>query len=194
MASIVSICNLALSHLAKPSIASLAEQSAEAIACAAVWDQARDATLRDHAWNFATCVATLARVAEGYAGFAYAYACPHDCLAARRLIPVAGRPHGEIPFRLLNRDGRRVVATDVAPATLEYTARVEDANLYDPAFVDALAWQAASRIALRLTGDLRIRDGAMQGYQMALAQARALDAREGAAGEAPDAEWVRGRE
>jgi len=83
MPSTVDICNLALMHLGTNStISSLSEQSPEARACARVYDTARDATLRDHNWNFATRYISLAAIGNAPQGWQYRYQYPHDCMKA----------------------------------------------------------------------------------------------------------------
>lgn len=137
----VSICNMALSHLSIGKvIASITEKSAEARACSAFYDQAKDEVLRDFAWPFATRTVTLALVApQPTPEWAYSYRYPSDCLAARRLLngsqsaspfpagfsapTTAPAPMGRvmtaqsrIPFRIQSDDAGLLIYTDIAPS------------------------------------------------------------------------------
>ena len=82
MASIVAVCNMALSRLGtRARIADPQEDSVEAQHCAIWFDPARDAALRAHDWNFARRYLRLAARAEQLCA---AY-------ALRRLHALAGR-------------------------------------------------------------------------------------------------------
>jgi hypothetical protein len=83
MASAVSICNLALSHLGDTATVSAIdppEGSAQAQHCARFYPIARDALLEMAAWNFATKRATLAELTNTSTEWLYAYALPSGCI------------------------------------------------------------------------------------------------------------------
>jgi hypothetical protein len=89
MSSEVEICNLALSHIKAGTINSMVNTSSEAARkCALYFGPARDAVLRDHQWNFAQKIRSLApfTMPEGYGNrFRYAYMYPVDALKVHRV-------------------------------------------------------------------------------------------------------------
>ena len=94
----VEICNLALGRIGrKAAITSLTENSAEARACARIWDVTRQALLREFTWGFSRKVALLALSTESIPGWEYLYAYPSDCLQALRIFNAAGAEYkGEL--------------------------------------------------------------------------------------------------
>src|SRR6187402_875820 len=88
MSSIVSICNLALSHLGKDNISALSDAGAEARACNQFFEITRDTLLQVYPWRFAGKTASLAEITNDKPGsWAYAYNRPTDCLKIRWLRP-----------------------------------------------------------------------------------------------------------
>src|SRR4051794_30649570 len=87
MASIVSICNLALSNVGKPSISDLNEGSAEAKACKQFYEHVRDTLLQAFPWRFAGKTQALAEVTNDKPNrWQFAYARPTDCLKFGRVV------------------------------------------------------------------------------------------------------------
>lgn len=209
MASVVEICNMALSRIGNSQrIDSLSERSIQAEQCSLFYEQTRDMVLRDFAWPFATKFAQLAEVTTNPnpAG-ELSYGYPSDCLMARKIVnaifPVNywpcdygwyGLPNiPAIPFRIIQGDSTRLICTSVSPATLEYTARIEDAGQFDPLFVSALAWKLAVELCLPLSKDQGVAQSCEQQYQMVMAAARSQALNEGAPGRMPESVFITGR-
>lgn len=169
----VSMCNMALSRVGGRPIASLTEESTEALHCRTFYDQVRDETLRAHRWSFATRREALAELGDAPTGWAYRYAAPVDCLLAREIV----RPHTSMPairYRLENDvTAGRVLLTDQPQATLLYTARITDPALFDVSFVGALTWALAAAVALPIGATETMQRNAQQmaAYMLGLAQA-----------------------
>lgn len=190
MTSVVAICNLALSNVGKPNINSLDEATAEARACNQFYAHVRDVLLSAYPWRFANKTAALAEVTNDKPGtWGHAYVRPNDCLKVRWVRPVYGEEtfyvqdgtcegnataRHQYPFEL---EGSRIY-TNLSPALLRYTARIEDATKYPPLFVDALAWHLAVRLAMPLTRDPKIRAEAFQLAQEMQGAAEMADANE----------------
>lgn len=193
--SAVAICNLALARCGVSStIASLTEASQEALACNAVYEQARDEVLRDFPWPFATKYAVLGLVEEAPTiEWAYSYRYPSDCLRALRLV--SGDPTGRtrVPYRLGHDASGRLLFTNQQNAQLAYTARFTDPAHFDPTFTSALAWRIAIDIAAPLARSDSQRQRAEQGYGMTLSQARVDALNEEAEDTPPDASWIADR-
>ena len=159
MASVVDICNLAVSRLGdEASISSIdpPEGSPQADSCAQFWPIARDAALEAFPWSFATRRVTLAEVATESSAWAYAYALPSNCL---RVLAVQDFESGsdagidsssavQQPFAVESlSSGSMAILTDQAQAAARYVVRVTDSTKYSPMFVDAVAWLLASHLA-----------------------------------------------
>ncbi|HSW00023.1 MAG TPA: hypothetical protein VLI39_07615 [Sedimentisphaerales bacterium] len=198
MASVVDLCNLALSHLGAYAIQALSDAVKEAKECNRLYPFARDASLRDFDWNFASARKVLAESAETVTGWAYVYAYPSDCIAARQIIDVTdgsvyaeweeggnvsvrvSGPQGKLPFDVVLNSTKsgRLICTNIEAAELRYTAQVTDPNLFDALFTDALSWRLASELAQPLRGDLRLAQSLFQMYLAKLARARSENANE----------------
>ncbi len=182
MTSEVGICNLALSHLGQGAISSLDENSTEAELCKLAYPVARDATLRDHPWNFAMRREALALLAETPPpGWAFVYQYPASCLAARYILPEIGC--GKPPFEVaLGAGGRnKVILTDEPCAWLAFTGRVTDTTLFDPLFVQAVIVRLAADLAQPITGEAAKHQNLLRLYEGLLDAARLCDANEGIA-------------
>lgn len=190
-ASVVQICNLALSHLGAAAIVSLSENSAEGIACNLHYETSRDSVLRDHPWNFAAKRVALAELAETPpAGWSHIYSLPSDCLLAREIVNTLGTD--PIKFVIESNAGAtaRVLLTDQAQATLLYTASVGEVTMFDPLFVEALSWKLASMVCMPLTRDRNIMQMCQTMYLNTLVLAQAADANEGQAETPREADWI----
>lgn len=209
MASVVEICNMALSRIGNAQrIDSLAEQSAQAEQCALFYEQTRDWVLRDMPWPFATKFVALAEVAVNPDPVhAHSYAFPPDCLFARRIVsqaipgqywPLAYEGFDlprmpAIPFRVVQGESARLIATSVSPAGLEYTARVEDPGFFDPIFVSALAYKLGVEIAPALAREPGIADRMEAAYRGVVASAFAQGMNEGQGMRMPESVFITGR-
>lgn len=177
----VSICNTALAFLKVQTIESLDEASNPARLCRTLYPRRRDLTLREYPWGFARRIVALAPVPEEVPGWSHVYSYPADCLYALELTG-EGAVRGAEPLRFLvaaspDLRDRRILAT-IPRARLEYTARVEDPTLYDPAFTEALARGLAADLAFPLTGDGQAAEAHMAQHMRALEGAKGVDAAE----------------
>lgn len=180
-ASVISICNMALSAVGGYAIASLDEQSAEARACLQHYEPCRDEVLRAFEWPFATKVVALPTVADvRFPGWEYVYAFPSDCLFARAVIPPNGQLVPVVLFevRASNNGTSKYIVTDLAQAYLEYTAKIEDPTMYDPQFVRALSCYLGAQIAVALSSDGNKRKEMMELYLYAISMAKTSSANE----------------
>lgn len=169
MASVVEICNLALMHVRAGSINSMDEQSIQARACRLYFNTLRDQTLEDAPWQFAHKIEPLAPLADVEVfGWHYVYQYPSDCLRINRLVrnwsgansPTARRDdvrglNHEVPYRIFNVDGDKVVVANDDKLRADYRGRVVDPNLFSNQFVMALSHLLAANIATPLVGDDR---------------------------------------
>lgn len=195
MSSEVEIYNMALGYVGVArEIDAPDEGSTESDQCQRYYAQTRDATLRDFPWPFANKVIALGLVEENpNDDWAYAYRYPTDCLRALRLVTGSRVDTAPPPFELGHDDAGKLIFTDQAEAVLKYTRRIEDPELFDPAFVEAFAWRLGSKVAIPLSRSEKERDYAFKRYQFELNVARAHAANEGQVDPAPEAESIRER-
>lgn len=185
MSSVVFICNLALSNIGKANISDLNEASAEAKSCKQFYAHTRDTLLQAYPWRWAQKTLALAEVTNNKANrWDYAYARPSDCLKIRRVVDEMLQDYVPYELRAVKAGGfdyaveGSIIYTHLAPAYLEYTARIDDPTLFPALFQDALAWHLAVRLAMPLTRDPKIRADAYQLAAKMQAEAAAADANE----------------
>lgn len=152
MASVVDICNLALSYLGDDATVSSIdppEGSAQAEHCARFYPIARDSLLQypGVAWGFATRTTTLAALSSNPTDWQYAYTAPTDLLTPIAILPRDAQGRSQSFSRERHPDGYDVIYADQEDATLEYVGRIEDPAWFPPLFIEALAWKLAAMIA-----------------------------------------------
>ncbi|RIK92875.1 MAG: hypothetical protein DCC73_11395 [Proteobacteria bacterium] len=159
MASVTSICNLALGKCGESQkIIDITENSRAARALNAAYETVRDICLRDHPWNFAKRRAALAAAIETPAwGFAYAFDLPADCL---RLIEVKDLRADDYEVR-----GRTIETDAAGPLYIDYIARITDPNQYDAGFVAVFSTRLAAEVAYEITQSRALKDGLLSEYE-----------------------------
>lgn len=184
MASIVTICNMALARLGiDQTIENIDDNNNRARACKLFFDEVRDQLLRDYDWNFSLVVLSAALVADtDIPGWQYAYRYPTDCLMLRAISTASGLRLANLPFGFTctSRDALqtalgkipfqiqadpsvtgRIVVSDLPEAYFWYTKQITDPNQYDPVFTSALAWRLAGEIGLMVKADPNMSRNAM---------------------------------
>jgi hypothetical protein len=178
MASVIQICNIALSRIGQSEqIQSLTEQTKAAQLCALHYADCRDEVLRNFDWPFAEARVNLADIGSPPTNWAYRYQLPTDCLKARYItIPGVANPVADqrIPFRLVHTGTGRGIITNQPEAELVYTVKVEDTTYFDPLFVSALAWRLAAELAMGLSARPEGYQNAYQQHLFVLGQAQAV--------------------
>lgn len=209
MASDVSICNLSLSRLRLNPISSLINPTTrEAKECKRNYEPQRDVVLSSHDWGCARQRIALALLDETPAGWDYAYACPGNCLVPRSIYDPAAdngtnvggsdfsigrREH--IPFEVaLSNDGKsKIILTNQEDAVLIYTARISDANLFEPMLVEAIVTKLGAVLAVPLLKDKAMSTSLLKECMFWLAQAAQIDANAGARNQSDSGDLVRAR-
>lgn len=164
MASVVQICNMALSHIgseARVSSISPPDGSVEAGHCATFYDMARTEMLEPGNWFFALKRGPLAQVANLSTTWAYAYTKPSDCLRPLRILrPSVGItvftqdlvrrdlvvPSDDTDSSAYEIEGD-VIFTNEPDAVMVYTRDITDSTKFTPSFTSALSYMLASYLA-----------------------------------------------
>lgn len=148
MVSEVGVCNEALALIGEPSITSIDPPDANnrARLCQTLFDQARDAVLRDFDWNFASEMADLGSALTTVPTFGYtaAFSLPTDPYCLRVL-------ETNHPDSVLWRVQGRQLFINETSVQIRYTARVLDTSLWSPDFAELLALHLASKLAYPLS-------------------------------------------
>lgn len=184
MPSKVQICNFALSEVTGTLINTLSKpyESKEAKVCDLFYDTVRKQVLRDFNWNFALSTYDLARLdTTNQLGYEYTYALPNDQLKVIEIINKYSED--KIVYELAhdNKYNQKVLVTDSDEALIRYVKNIEITELFDDTFVNAFYYRLASVIAKPLVGvntGSQIQGNLFQLYQIALDQAKAIDAGE----------------
>jgi hypothetical protein len=167
--SVVQIVNNALVRIGANSIISLTENSEAARAANVIYEQVRDATLRDHIWNFAVKRVQLAQdVAAPAFEYSYQYALPADCL---RVLQMQEKT---MVYKI---EGRKLL-TDEGTAKIIYLSRVSDPNEFDAMFVEALSARLAAELSIPLAERSTLYQNMMEVYRMKITDARSIDGQE----------------
>lgn len=142
----VEIANTALVMLGAPPITSFSDASTQAQLAERLYDLTRDEVLESRPWTFATKRSTLTRASNPTGSeWLYSYTLPSDYL---RLIQINKDEVATIQNKYAI-EGNNLL-TDAASVEAIYVARITDATLYSPLFVETLT----TKLALKMAGPL----------------------------------------
>lgn len=192
----IEICNIALTRLGFPAIASLDERSNEARYCSKLYDSAVTSVLRDHHWNFASKRVRPAAVPkpEEFVEYTYLYEVPVDCIRVKSILNASG---DECSFSLESYMDSgysfKGVATNEPEPVMVYTKEVTDVRLFDAGFVEALTFRLAADLAWPLVREHEAESSMLQKYAAALPSAMSTDSQEGKREPEPEDTWISSR-
>ena len=200
MASRVQIGRLALQHIGdRYDINSLTEDSPEAEQVNLVFEDAREALLREHPWKFAKKYTTPAQLAgTPPAQWGYQFAYPTDAVRVWEIVNPLGRRRPPIPFdkAVIEVAGNdvQVLLADISEPEFMYTANVSEPNRFDANFSLALSWRIAELICIPITGDRDLRTTMRNEADTEVGLAMEADSNEGVEpSKAQDPDWIRVR-
>jgi hypothetical protein len=185
MASVVDICNLALSHLGDDATVSSIdppEGSQQAEHCKRFYPIARDMILEAHMWGFATKRKELALLSDVSTDeWEFAYQFPADCLSSSSILNVFATDtfDGEgSEYVVEATDTGTVIFTNAEDAHVRYVARVTDTTKYPPQFVNALSYLLSSQLAgpvVKGETGMKVSEAMFKMYLMELGKAQVSD-------------------
>lgn len=196
----VQIAKLALSHIGdRYDITDLDEASPEAEQVNLVFENVRDALLREHPWKFSLrYVSPSNLIGTPPAGWTYMFTYPSDALRVWRIVnpldPVGDRLD-PVPFTVArNADDVKVLLSNIEEPEFEYTKTVTNTFEFDAHFDMALSWKIAEHIAMPLTGDQSIKNQMAMEAQRYVGRAKMEDGNEGISRvQSRDPDWIRMR-
>jgi len=199
MASVIEICNIALSRIGNNrTINSLQEQSKEAGRCDLHFDSALEEVLSDFDWNFATKRVALADTGNAPPNWQFAYRYPTDCLRITSII-VPGVRNPPERMRIEYQVGSdsegtgRLIYTDHPDAWLQYVGKVTDPNMFDALFRSALSWKLASEIGMPLASAPNLVQNALTMYSQIIRSAGSHSMNESQEPVEPESEFTSAR-
>ncbi len=194
MASQVEICNMALGHAEQEAkLQDINEGTPEADACKLYYDPILENMQRDHSWNFTNSFIVLASVGNPPAPWLYKYAYPVGCLRALEIVNPDGPDAGRVPFKVVHENGTKFIVCNLEGATLNYSAKVTDPNLFDPSFTLTFSWVLSSFVAPILAGRGDIADRCSKNAARAWLSATVDDSNEGEEDLDETADYIKAR-
>lgn len=162
----------AVGQAGKTKIALPDEDTADARTVRRFYDETLDAFLEEAWWSWATKYSTLSLDSSSAPEqWLYAYKCPIDCVAPRRIVGAV--PEEKIEFEEGESEaGIRVLWCDVELAELEYTGRISNFNSWGGLAVRAFGLLLAIDIAPAFTGGIKRVTILEQQYAAALEKAK----------------------
>lgn len=219
------IANLALAHcgVSKPIVLLSTERSLDAQMCRTMYDLARQATLSDYRWMFATKQVTPSLVASyPTPEWLYAYQYPADALQITRFMSWRLKNdtrQSRIPYTLMQPVSNTLSQLSPQPAAysqttglwiytdwpgtntslptiIEYVFDNKDVSQWTADFIMAMSYKLAELIVVTLTsGDpMGMQAKILANYQSAVDRAKVKNANEEQRPEDPEAEWIRSRQ
>lgn len=176
MATQLDICNMALSNIGCLQIQSLTDESESARLLLLNWDRCLESVLREFPWNFATQVKYLNETEDAPPDYRYAYVYPADCLKIQVVGPSTKMP---FPYEVRSNGTDKIIVTNADNAVCKYTTKIKDTTIFDPAFVEALAYKLSYEINNAKTGNAQQTSEMQERYRETLNAAYHSQAVEG---------------
>lgn len=161
MASIIGICNRALTKLGSSRITSLSDNLKQARVMNAMYDSVRRSEIRAHRWSFSMTRTALPALSAAPAwGFNLQFQLPADFLRLDQLdyyfvwfgagwisSNYQGMPRSDV-YAI---EGGKILTDIGAPLKIRYAADVTDVNIFDANFEEMLACKLAMEACEDLT-------------------------------------------
>jgi hypothetical protein len=223
MTTVIDVCNRALSEACTQSvISSLDESSPEAVQCKLWFGKTVERILRAAPWGFARRQVELTLLGTAVDStapfpFLYKYRYPTDCEKFRYVLPQPiNDPDPAAPMVYTgqpvagpwtpNRNNRylvaadyeggipsKVILTNVQFALGVYTAYVDNPDLWDSGFEDAVISALAFKLVNPLTGSLQLRQDLRATAEVAIRNAQADNANEAITRYEHTPDWIAAR-
>ena len=186
------IINKAMILLGEPLITSPTETTKRAKFGNEAYDEARDAVLRAHPWNFAMARATLNKDASDPDwGFANRFPLPTSPKCLRVIVTEDDTISGisAFPWKV---EGLFIL-TDAEEMKIRYTSQVADETKFDSLFAEAFGTYLAVIISVPLIQDKEFTSQLNDLYDIRVRQARGPDAQEGTPDDIVEGTWIESR-
>ncbi len=188
------LVNIALVRIGEDPLNDLQNQSGKvADVMRVAFEPSRDSLLRSYRWNFAIGRAALAASGSPTFGFVNSFTIPDDCLHVVGLFDAGedmrNYTSSKIPFKV---EGRSLLC-DEDIAYVYYIKSVTNVRLFDPIFIDALAWKLGIDTAYGLTTGADHVSNCWKGFKEVMRYAKLANAIEGSTEVVEASEWLDAR-
>lgn len=178
MASVVDVCNLALSSLGqRGAISSIdpPDNTAHSEKCADFFPIARDVSMADEriVWSFATRRSEASALVSEALDYDYAYAKPAGLLRVVAVLP-AGATSYQHGVEFTVEAGQ--ILTKTPAAQIVYIVRETDTTKWTPAYTHAVVQLLSHYLAGPVTQSLKLSEQMLMRYDQAIARAATQDA------------------
>ena len=186
-ASKVAIANGALQRLGAKRIESLTQDHPNARTMNAAYEPVRRALLRKYDWGFAIARDSIAADGTGPVwGDWDRYTKPNNFIRLLR-----DNESGQaVDWKI---EGNYILSADGSPLEIRYIADIDDPNLYDSLFIEALECALAERCCEEVTGSTSKASKMKKDFDGAIDEAKRIGAIEQPAQDFPEDEWVAAR-
>lgn len=182
MASVVDICNRALSRIGASRITSITDAVKPAKACNSAYNIVRDEVIRAHPWNCTVTRASLAPLSTDPAyEYSYQYQLPSDCL---RLLEVDNNGYDFVV------EGRKILTDYGTALNIKYQKQETDPQQYDSLLVSVISARLAWEICEELTQSRTKTADKRDEYQQILMAAKMVDAQEQSPSTFEEDDWI----
>lgn len=214
----VKIFNMALKNLGvSVGLQSTSQTDRNTVVLNEYYDTAREKTLADHDWSFASAFRELTPTGNTsmHPKFAYEYDYPNNCVFIREVWLYqekdgtddsaisfynmisdygSGSNIDKVEFEVASdEDGNKIIYTNVEPALVRFTRLVSEEVYYPPEFVMALSWYLAFLAAPAVTGARVKTSDCLQIYKKMLSEAAVADSNELYKKDEYECDWIEAR-
>ena len=182
------------------------------------YDTAKEKTLADHDWGFASAFRELTPTVNTsqHPKYMYEYDYPNNCVFIREVYLYIGREQTQEAISFFNMrqlhegdtedlkkqdfdvasdiSGSRIIYTNAQPAIARITRLVKEETYFTPEFAMALSWYLAFLAAPAITGARVKTADCLQVYKQMLREGMTADANEGYKEEETECDWIRARD
>lgn len=183
MASLVELCNLALTRLGQEPVVDLTNTT-NGKRCNRVWPMVRDEVLRADDWRFALARKKVAALSTApVSTFNYEYPMPSGFI---RLVAIQTRQ----PWSF---EGGSILSNEESPLSILYVQQMTDPSDYPADVFSLMAWRLAIELSGMLTTTMTDVQNLQSAYLRALSQAIETNGRETPPARIPDGTWIGAR-
>jgi len=174
MSSFTQMASNALQQLGAAPISDIAENTGRAKRVNAIYEDVRDAVIRDAKWNFALERVQLAALADAPTfTWTNQHQLPENPYCLRVVQVYSGDERIDHVV-----EGRRVLS-NYSTINLLYLKRVTDSAQFDALFTEAYEARLAAELAMSITGSRGVSQDFWKTYDTKIMNARLVDSQEG---------------
>lgn len=175
MASIVRLCNVALSRLGAARITSLTDNTTEAKLCNTLYDIVATEVMSEGMWSSTINRATLNQTTNTPAfGYTYEFQLPTSPKALK-VLSINEDTTGTYGYRI---EGDKLLA-NVSTMKVQYIGKIENSESYDPMLQKAIVSRLTAELSYPITGSSAVAERWWAKYDQDVADGLANNGQQG---------------